>query len=158
MNLGHISCRDGKRPRGQNSVRAAEKTAKLSFPGGSGSLWDPQLVREGGCHIVRCHLYGAEFPSCFLSDFLGDTETGLEWQSDSCPFYSESSLEPRLGIRRKDRLTWGAVEGCDFSVPRKGFDASRGADSTAGSGAALVFYSSGPFPGERFVNTPGCEC
>ena len=41
-----------------------------------------------------------------------------------------------------------------FLSPR-GFDASRGADSTAGSGAALVFYSSGPSPGERSVNTPG---
>lgn len=66
---------------------------------------------------MRCHLYVAEFPSCFLSGFPGDTEAGLEWQSDSCPFYSESSLELRLGMRRKDRLTWGAVEGCHFSAP-----------------------------------------
>lgn len=87
------------------------------FSEAQGPCGTPQLVREGGCHIVRCHLYVAEFPSCFLSDFLGDTETGLEWQSDSHPFYSESSLEPRLGMRRKDRLTWGAVKGCHFSPP-----------------------------------------
>ena len=79
---------------------------------------------------MRCHLYVAEFPSCFLSDYLGDTETGLEWQSDSCPFYSESSLEPRLGMRRKDRLTWGLWKAAVSQS--QGFSASRGADSTAG--------------------------
>lgn len=71
----------------------------------------PQLVREGGCHIARCRLYATGFPSCFSSDFPGDTKTGLECQSDSCLSVLE---QPRTEVRNaeEERVNLGAVESC----------------------------------------------
>lgn len=94
---------------GSRKDRQAVLSLRLRVPVG------PQLVREGGCCTAKCCLYAIGFPSCFSSDFPGDTETGLEWQSDSCLSVLE---QPRTEVRNAEEglVNLGAVECCHFSV------------------------------------------
>lgn len=77
----------------------------------------PQLAKEGDCHIARCWLCAVGFPSCFSSDFPGDTETGLEWQSDSCLSVLEQ-LRAEVRNAEEGLFHSGATEACHFSIPR----------------------------------------
>lgn len=117
----------------------------------------PQLVREGGCALQSAiFMVSVGVPSCFL--VTSQVVPRKVWNGSlTHTFLFWSSQGLRLGMRRKDwliRELWKAV----ISVPWDlRLDASRGADNARGSRAAVFFYVSCLFPGERSVNVSECE-
>lgn len=74
----------------------------------------PQLVREGGCTLQSAiFMLSVGVPSCVSSDFPGDAEKGLEWQSDS---YLSVLEQPKTEVRNEEEglVNSGTVEGCHF--------------------------------------------